>query len=310
MDRDTMSIYFLLLFPFSSVVAQEFIWVSDYVVNRTNFFDGSPSFKIPVIEDEQEEVQCRVIADKDENYNVSLSHDGINANVINDIHKTVGTIGEKKAFAVTKSVKFNVDNPAEIDNKNIKCFANRMASALELIVFVRDLISQCDPCHGTEPISLSRLDNQNTEDDVLQALVKKIKEKLGYSDDEITLKPNWTVCGCKKSSNPNPLKMIFGFFGCIVLIFGSSQMCYLVIPLNKDDPGPGTGDVEDQRSERSPFIQPTEGANALPPVSAVERSGEAASQPTEDPGRDEAKTSSIYPSASRSARRRAKKQGK
>merc|ERR1712024_72699 len=108
-----------------------------------------------------------------------------------------------------------------------------MASALKLIVFVRDSISQCDPCHGTESISLSRLDNQNTEDDVLQALVKKTKEKLGYSDDEITLKPDGTVCGCKKSSNPNPLKILYGFFGCIVLVLGSSQMYYLVIPLNK-----------------------------------------------------------------------------
>ena len=182
MGRFPISVCFYLLV--NPVISQDFSWKNDYIIKPTSGWDGQ-TYLIPVIEGEIELIQCRVRAERDENYRLTIKYsEDFHANTTNTI--SVGTAPDEYSVV---NITLNIDNPEDIDNKEIMCLKENGESIYLVIkAFVRDPSLPCDPCNGTEydkstSIKLRRPANQVIEKDVGEALLEKINNKFGYTDN-------------------------------------------------------------------------------------------------------------------------------
>ena len=192
----------LLIYSFShSVVSQYpgFFWENEHLVKPIPYIGGA-EFKIAVIAEKVVEIKCKVRVDADEIYNIRWDYDGFNAN--NTGTFIVGAVGSEYAVS---TVTINIDNPGEIDDKNVFCMKeNGETISLRFKVFVHDSNVPCGACNGTEHVKLRRWGNKKTQDEDLQEgfkqnLIKMLKKEENFADGEVYPASNGTtdICGCK-----------------------------------------------------------------------------------------------------------------
>jgi len=183
-----------------------FFWSGDFVSKPNNFYHGA-AIQIPVIEGEVVEIDCKVRAVSEDPYTIIWDYENFHANTTGETVLMNNTAGDE--FAVD-TVEVNIDNPADIDDKDIICswengkFSDTISLQFKVYVVEDEKNSSGPCCEGVDYVRLVRPGQQRKEDANMEEMIKekakKHYEKKGFS--EVSIEADGSVCCCRPLNEP------------------------------------------------------------------------------------------------------------
>ena len=190
-----------------------FSWTGSYLVEPEDLPSDQTYRDIPVIEGDQEVVQCKVRVLQGDPQHYKINWDGRN-------HFNASTSGERRIetsedgiikYYAVENITVNIVDAAAIDEKSIWCeYGEGLNLPANTELLFKAFVpggsdfpqALCESCNGEEYFQLSKATNRKTDSlsfQMKEMIREKVMNKYGATD--VKIDSDGSVCGCRRNND-------------------------------------------------------------------------------------------------------------